>query len=186
MNNFKGLQFLSNKKNGNVEFEKYEDIFKFLFPPIFKIFCKLFELDVTFNAPKYYHPEYDNNYYAGILKFKQLGEWPISISRFDNLDNILENWKREKNEKEWIEHNLLKIVDIDIGGGIYLGINGEKEDKIFLVVWDWDEDYILIANNIFDFMDGLELIEDESALYGYKYNQLYRIWGEEFWKIKKE
>ena len=58
-------------------------------------------------------------------------------------------------------------------------------DKIYLVVWDWDKDYQYVANNIWEYYSGLKIIEDFSNMGKYEYSQLYKNWGEDFWRVRE-
>lgn len=187
MNKLKGLQFLTPRNHSDFQgLLEYDSLFGQAIPPIFRLFCEIFELDKEFKSPKFFHEKYNSLYTMGDLYFKPLKDWPIRISKFDSLHKIFHNWDLKKAEDDWKKFKFLRIVSVDIGGGIYVGTEGKNKDKIFLIVWDWDENYIELADNIFEFVSSLEFSEDESKLYGYKYSQFYKNWGDGYWKVHIE
>ncbi len=179
----KGLSFLESQKT-YIDFKHYENIIGMEIPPMMKLFYQSFDFSKSFSIPEFYHPIYESKYYIGDLVFEQLKKWPITLDKIDTLDEITNNWEIKKNEKDWYTNHLLRIAQIDIGGGIYIGMQNELKDNVILDIWDSEERNIPISNNIFDFFNGLELILNEESLYGYKYSQLYKNWGEDFWRVR--
>jgi len=117
----------------------------------------------------------------------QYSDIEIYFNGFFDTEELINDWENyTKTSKEWNDYGLLRIGDIGMGGGLFLGTKQEMRDKIYLVVWDWDKDYEYIANNIWEYYSGLKVIEDFSNMGKYKYSQLYKNWGEDFWRVREE
>lgn len=84
---------------------------------------------------------------------------------------------------DWQEEGYLLIGSVDHEGGILLGTRGQEKDKIII---DYHDNYTVLADNIFDFVrDLVAYIPKEGKLFGgIDFSQLYKNWGENFWRVK--
>ena len=54
------------------------------------------------------------------------------------------------------------------------------------MVWDWEEPYMKVAENIFEFIKGFVHTSDSLILREeYSQSQLYKNWDEDFWRIRE-
>jgi hypothetical protein len=168
-----------------IDISALETKYSIYLPPVYKLFASTFHLGSdNFRLDQFYHPEYKDYYACGYTEYTPLHDSrPLLITHFESLEELFPIWEYSKEEKEWTDFKFLRIADIGVGGGLFLGTQGDMADCIYRVVWDWDEDYEKITNNIFEFVRGLELVEDESYLYGFRYSQLFKNWGDEFWHV---
>jgi len=74
------------------------------------------------------------------------------------------------------------ILMVGIGENNYEKIYVESPDQSF----QEGERFTLLANNTFEFIRGLEYIEREKLSNDVQYTQLYRNWGEDFWRVREE
>jgi hypothetical protein len=74
------------------------------------------------------------------------------------------------------------ILMVGIGEDNYEKIYVESPDESF----QEGERFTLIANNMFEFIRGFEYIEKENLADGIKHSQLYRNWGEDFWRVRED
>ncbi len=156
-------------------------------PKLYKIFSNTYILgDGNLIIDKYLNPQ--TNWINPCTSIVFL---PFSTKRelyfygFLNVDEFLKDWDvYGKNSKEWLQYGLIRIGFIDTGGGLYLGTRNEMADHIYRVVWDWKDNYEFVSNDIFEFIKGLSIYEDLSNMENYNYEDLYKNWGEDFWRIK--
>lgn len=86
------------------------------------------------------------------------------------------------------DYQMIKIGDIAVGGGLYLGIGQINYDKIFKFEWDRDKAPICIFSNIFDLFKAMMFIPNKvmpTSLMKAPMDKFYLIPNCE-WEIKKE
>lgn len=71
-----------------------------------------------------------------------------------------------------------------------VGIGKDNADQIFIessdLTFPGGNRLTKLADNIFDFMKSFNLREIEDGIgYGVEYNQLYKNWNENFWRVRK-
>jgi len=186
-----GFELLKTRKIDNqLNISEFENKFGFSMPPLFKMFISTFELGPdTFKREMFLNPLRDEKYIISAPLYYPLQDdekWFLSISNFDNIEKIYQDWNSfVKNEKEWLEYGFLRIADIGQGGGLFIGTRPENVDQIFQVVWDREENYFKVTESIFELVRGFELTEvDEILPDGFLKSQLYKNFGEDFWRIK--
>lgn len=162
----------------------YEKLIGFSFPEKFRLFCETYELGSYFRLSEFFHPLYERNYYMERVYFKSLEKIPISLIKFDSLEDIFFNWRQIQEEDDWKIYKFLRISPIDIGGGIYIGFDGNFKDKVILIIWDSNDKFRVIANDLYELLEKSEIVKSEDFLHGYKYNQLFKLKGEDFWRIR--
>ena len=167
--------------------DKLENVLGFELPTLYKIFVETFELgDGNVNYKNYHNPK--NNRIlpcVSIVFFPENGNNEVYFNGLFNEDELLNDWENyTKTSKEWLKFGLLRIGDIGIGGGLYIGTKISMREKIYRVVWDWNEDFDFLAGNIFEFYKKLKTEEDFSNMEEYKYSQLYKNWDEDFWRVR--
>lgn len=164
----------------------------FALPPLYKLFLENFETgknsfinDIFFNTKR------GENYLLNVPLYEPLKDnekWFLSVSHFENIEQVADDWKSYLcHEKEWLEYKFLKIADIGQGGGLFVSTRKEDLDVIYQVVWDWEEPYYKVADNIFDMIKGFILPDLRGDIAdGYQASQLYKNYGEDFWRIKQD
>jgi hypothetical protein len=100
--------------------------------------------------------------------------------------DILRQWDISKEEIEWKKHRLLRIALLgQVGfGGLYLGCGENNSDEIWIFNADSQEKFIKIDDNIFEFVRRLEFSTDFGNLEPEQYKNLFKKWGEDFWRLK--
>ena len=183
-----GLElFKSKSKDSN--YEELKKIFDFSSIPLFKLFISSFELGVSNLKRHQFLDTKFNNVVpcSSVLIQSERISGEYFFSGFFNENELMNDWESYSiDSHEFLEYGLIRIGDIGIGGGIFIGTKDEKKDKIYLVNWGEDEDYTLLADNIFEFARSLVVVLDKSNMEsGIEYSQLYKNWGEDFWRVKK-
>lgn len=181
-----GFELLkTNSMQGAAFVSRLEQEFKFKLPPIFKMFASHFELG-QFYTEKYFVPKYNDYYY--IVGNEYESNKDVDCTGFFQIDKIFENKSTLQGYgDEDIEKELIRIAEIGLGGSIFVGTKEDEIDTIILSVWDREPQYKILAKNIFDFMQGMKSIPvPEEELIDAKYSQLYKNFGEDFWRVREE
>lgn len=189
----RGFELIKTREHSNkVKILEVENQIGFSLPPLYRFFIDIFETgsNNSFKCEMYYDPSFKEYYYATGVTYEPLRDnekWFLSVSNFENIDKVANDWKSYLcNEKEWIEFKFLKIADIGQGGGLFVSTRKEDLDVIYQIVWDWDEPYFKVADNIFELMKGfIEYIPDTLQT-GVQKSQLYKKYGEDFWRVREE
>jgi DNA helicase HerA-like ATPase len=169
---------------------EFEKKFNFSLPPLYKLFLATFHLgENSLKRETFLNPKYNEEYIISAPLYFPLKDddlWFLSISHFDTLEEVYHNWESYmKHEQQWEEYGFLKIAGIGRGGGLFIGTRPENSDKIFEVVWDFDEPYFEVCENIFSLVRGLVLTEVEETLPdGFLRSDLYKNFGEKFWRVE--
>ncbi|WP_346880685.1 hypothetical protein [uncultured Algibacter sp.] len=186
----KGLEFFKSKSHReDSNYEELKKIFDFSSVPLFKLFISSFELgNSNLKRHQFLETKFNNVVPCGsvLIKLETIsGEY--FFSGFFNENELINDWESYSvDSHEFLEYGLVRIGDIGIGGGIFIGTKDDKKDKIYLVNWGLDEDYILISDNIFEFSRLLIFVEDKSNMENvHGYSRFYKNWGEDFWRVKE-
>jgi hypothetical protein len=153
-------------------------------PPLYKLCASYFELG-SYKSEKYIIksnefkdsliiPKYNGNEYI---------EWD-----FFSIENVFEHYSSLLGYgDEDMEMGLLRIAPISFGGSIFVGIRENNMDKVILSLWDKFPVYETLADNIFEFIHNFKVLKTpEDELIDAKYSQLYKNWGEDFWRVREE
>lgn len=183
----KGLELL-NVNNNVINISRLEEINKLRLPPIYKMFAEHFILD-EFSSEKYLtNKNSDFFQFTGVYyEPKGLGESNIGITGLYAIEKVFENYKTLQGyTDDDVEKGLIRIADIGLGGGIFVGTKEVDIDKIILHLWDREPEYETLSDNIFEFMQGMKSIQvPEAELIEATYSQLYKNYGEDFWRIRE-
>ena len=180
--------------NEKIDIDSLEKQYHIYLPPIFKIFVDYFFVGKDcLLVDKFYHPIHKDYYSFVEVQYEPTlygSNKPISITNIEDIKELFPEWALSIYEKEWKEFSLLRITNISTGGNLFVGTTGDMTDAIFRVVWDSENpNPEKIANNILDFISGLETLELPEAImtvYGVKFSQCYKNWGEDFWRVREE
>ncbi|MDR3287697.1 MAG: hypothetical protein LBT27_09680 [Prevotellaceae bacterium] len=188
----RGFEFLTTRTLENtINLDEYESKFAFELPQLFKLFYSTFLTGKNYSLKNdiYYDSRFKDYYSCSGAIYYPLQNneiWFISVSYFYDIEQIYNDWYSFlQYEEGWTNYKFLKIADIGRGGGLYISTKSEDADNIYIIVWDNGEPYFA-AKNIFEFMKGfVEFVPEEKLQTGIKISQLYRNFGENFWRIKK-
>lgn len=156
-------------------------------PPIYRAFITTFkahfpnfqfgigkeEEKVNLIFPKYFYGtskqefSIDDNSICP-MNFKE----PEELLSFDR-DDMWAGW----------EGDIIFIADHSYWGGLMLGISKHNADKIYHQDGGPTK---LIANNIFEFLKDIYYVADRDDFPNLQLSNLYRNWGEKFWRLRKE
>jgi len=183
--------FKTRKVEEQINLKVIEAQFGFSLPPLYKLFVSTFHLGKnSFKQESFLNPK-QNDYYNFqaplYYPLKDNEKWFLSVSYFDSIEQICRDWESYmRNEKEWTDFGFLRIAGIGQGGGLFVGTRSENADVIYEVVWDWEEPYYKVADNIFELIKGFTYTDSDKLLAdGYSRSQLYKNWGEDFWRVRE-
>lgn len=189
----RGFQLIKTRQlSDKLNIAEIENQLGFSLPPLYKFFNENFETGKSsFMNEYFFNPKRNENYILNAPLYEPLKDsekWFLSISYFDDLNQVFNSWKSYlRYEKEWLEYKFLKIGDIGQGGGLFVSTRPEDLDVIYQVVWDWEEPYFKVADNIFELIRGFVLPDISGVLTdNYNVSQLYRNYGEDFWRIRED
>jgi hypothetical protein len=196
----RGFELLT-KKNTTFNIAELEQQYNVTLPPLFKLFLNYFDIcgnySVMFdkvllksNYEIYFRSiAFKPQMYGGTFPLK-LGLFPIVPEDYAmSLPQLFKSFHDDRYEPEWAEYGMYRIFTV-MYGGIFVGTRAGEEDAIFRVLWEMGDGLPeKIANNIFEFINELEELPMEEEFfehYGFQLNQLYKNWGEDFWRIREE
>ena len=187
----RGFELLKTRKQDDrIDIDTLESTHKIVLPPLYKLFVSTFYLgERCMDFEKFYSPVYKDYLASAEISYYPLadGDRPLDIASFIEIDDVLDVWDKSlKLEPEWEKWGFLFITYIGMGGGLYVGTREENKDKIFRVVWDWEEPYEEICDNIFELVRGLVgIYSPEDVLPGnVTHDQLYKNFGDEYWNVR--
>jgi hypothetical protein len=154
-------------------------------PPIFSAFVETFEVgkDKLF-FEKLILP--GDNGFLDLETHRFVDDNQVVLYHFLSLEDSLKFMNEVYSDED--EINALKYFLIGEGGFSYwflVGLEGEMQDKILLDTFVGEPRFTVIAENIFEFLSKIkieEMEEDSLIRLGYKFSDLYKKWGEDFWR----
>jgi len=190
----KGLNLFAARTQelSKVDVKNFEKYYKTPIPSIYRLFISSFKIGRNFiKSVKVHHPDSGE---LCIHDMKYSGKYSeyIGLEDLFSLSESIMAMKNAYDINDEIHRMGYSVIGNCSGSNInlFLGIGGENNDKIFLensTIFPNGNRLILISDNIFEFANNLMLCEREQIGYGIKsYDQLYKNWGEIFWRIREE
>lgn len=167
----KSADYLFFRKNSK-GLSKLEIRCNFFLPPIYRSFISEFE---TINGDVL---KLSSGELVTLTYYRFLDKAGKDLA-FENFTNIEDSIKNRNNTEEWIENKVMPISDHSHGGTILVGYSPENMDNLF---FEHDEGLELIADNIYDFLGGLDFVVNQD----FSDKPIYKKWGENFWRIKEK
>lgn len=181
----RGFELLKTRPvNEEINLEILERKYGVKLPPKYTFFVNTFEVGKSNNDIAYETINNVKQYCAGVSYFSDnISDEEVMFANFQTVESTISNYDADD---DWLENGYLPIGTCGHGGSILLGTKGTTSDCVFLE--DNTQEVIKLNENIFDFVRSLVLlsIPQEELIENIKYNQLYKNWGEDFWRIKKD
>lgn len=159
-------------------------------PALYKEFLKSFHTEKVL-PELYFQPEFKNT--SGIGRFYYLPKIEdLFLGEIFSLEKALEVRNRlYGKEDEVFTQGYFPFGEDGTGHFILMvGIRERNFEKIYVESPDQSfqegERFTLLANNIFEFIRGFEYVEREKLSNGVNTSQLYRNWGEDFWRVRED
>ena len=178
MNVFSKLKVKTNDDNG-----KENRVLPYTIPPLYQLFLNTFDVDSNqIIGEKYLDTKFGT---VDSLGFRlRHNDMDISISDFFNEKDLFEDLRYLESEYIWHDLKLVRIGYINIGGGVFIGVDASKNsDQIFTYFWDGGR-LIYSANNIFEFCSKLSLDTDTNRYENVRTPHFYKNFHEDYWRVK--
>lgn len=159
-----------------VDIKSLEEEYNIILPPIYRVFAEIFDLNKFKRAEFFLQND-------KLIPFTMtyLSKEGNDIS-FDGFSKINDVFQYHDNDDDWLEAGHLPIGGCSHGGAILLGTKGSEIDKIILQ--DMAGDLHELSENIFDFAKDISYCIYEDNLEKINLNDLYKNWGEDFWRVR--
>lgn len=179
----------THKDNSSIRREiiLFETSNDFRLPLMYRTLITIYDLSIigTKKVLFFYHSQYDAKlqFYSVTNKMDE----NISIEQWYNLDEIIEKTNSIYQGDPSIKNKYVAIGESFDQCILLLGVTSDNSDKIFLEQAYSDPRIKEINSNIFDFLYDFEILPKESDLpSGTKISDLYKNWGEDFWRIRED
>ena len=194
----KGFELLKTRSiNETISFINIERYLGINIPPIYRLFYENFSipkdnLDFWYRTAKEQNKQFLSQEYIGYQKEKLYTSIIYDYEQIIRCPEAYDEYRKydlpDGEINLFYEKILLPFCDCPAynrdGGGIGVGTQGEEIDKIILIRDPEDEEQVeIIADNIFNFVRGLEsfVAWDEPNV-----KNLYKNWGEDFWRVRED
>ncbi len=155
-------------------------------PPVFKKFSEIFDVSQVQNNTRYIYGDNIEQYCAGVVYYPEGYKKDEDEVMFDNFHTLEGTISGFDGDDDWKEAGHLPIAMCGHGGAVLLGTKDGERDCILLQ--SMSQEVYKISANIFDFVRDLVLMSklEDDLNEGIKYDQFYKNWKEDFWRVKKE
>ena len=162
----------------------YEEKYNLNLPPIYRSFISVFKPYFAHQKVKTGDDERFQSFIVPFYSSCKQESYNIDDDElaFESFKDIEELFKFERSNEGYLK-DLLFIANHGYSGGLLVGIGKDNKDQIF---HNTDSTVItFMANNIFELIHKIELVECDFDTPPINTSSLYKNWGEEFWRIKK-
>ncbi|MDF7822060.1 hypothetical protein P1X15_30875 [Runella sp. MFBS21] len=177
------------------DFKKYEDNNSLSLPPIYKAFLNTYYIgsEGLIEGEKVFDNSFKRANGFGNLTYESTPN--VILYNFIDISQVsfLMEYMFEKTDKI-LEMNLIPIAECFGQEILMVGCGEDNRDKIFLetnkpIDYEGEEPrLIFLSENIFEFLRGLvwEVNIDKFPKNLKDTSQLYRNWGEDFWRVRED
>lgn len=173
--------FETRKIEDAIDVEFFEKKYGLDLPPFYKLFITTFYPEIVIDT--YLDPI--ANEYLKCFAYEYCSDKTIFLGSIGTLEETLKFWATNFDEEYYPKDEMLPFASSYGNEMVYVGLKGNKKDKIFATRND-AEKYFYVCENIFDFIRNLRLIELNGLYNNHQYNQLYKNWGEDFWRVRED
>ena len=164
-----------------------EEIINYPLPNLYKLMLENLRIGY-YNLPweRFFLPKKEFFSYAGYPMHRDNEQNMTGLFELYNFYELKEDWETYGfDSSEYEEYKMIRIGGICVGGGLFIGLEGDRKEKIYYMEWgEMPENPLSCAENIFTYLRGLTFIEDKSNLGNIDHSQLYQTWGKGFWQVK--
>jgi hypothetical protein len=187
---------VANKQQRKVDIANLEQQLGYELPKLLKTFYLIYQVNDLKQYRKGSHLDYnylvwnDVRKYSSVVAlfvsdFKELGYDPETFYEFKSIPTVIEDWFND--DYKQLRQDYMVVGETSWHFPLMVGISTENSDMIF--VYDMDNRELkYLADNIFEYLMNIEL--DFSNNYnlpeGKTVNDLYKNWGEDFWRVREE
>jgi hypothetical protein len=160
-------------------------------PPTYTMFLRIFELGRGCFKVRYFKSNEDLIQLTSITYFGSTG-YENSVSYFLSASDLEEELEKyDQRLDDYHKQGFIKIGLFDINDSILLGVSKQHEDEIWKLNGDWGDERPYkekLSSNIFEFVNSCQetIILVNLIVRKISKNDLYKNWGEDFWRIRGE
>lgn len=181
-----GLELLKSKIYTGNRTAGFEQVLGINLPELFKFYCEMYELgqECFQNAKRSFDdillPITSVEYVDQNLNIH------LRISHFYDLQELQSRWKEDIQFSDWYKtRSLLPIAYEEVNlGQIFISLSQNDIGRIWYIGAYENDKPIYLTSNIFEFVS--KLFETEINDEDFKNKQVYKNWGEDFWRVRKE
>jgi hypothetical protein len=168
-----------------IDTSSLEEKYGIVLPPIYKSFISVFDpcfahLKVKKTGQEKFQSFVVPCYSSSDLNEHTYDDDELSFDYFREVEEVL-SFERS-NEGHLVD--LLFIAHHGYSGGLLVGIGENNKDQIF---HNTDSTVVTyVANNIFELIHRMELVQYDSETPSVQTSKLYKNWGEDFWRVKED
>lgn len=165
-----------------IDLESLERQYELILPPKFKMFAQTFYLGENQILREQFFDKANNDYFD-CSAYVYAPNPDVGFSHFNDLKKSFETWNSRGLSDLAYKKNFFPIGSGNYDG-IFVGLDSDNQDKILLLGYGLNS-FEIVSKDIFDFVRGIEIRNlTEDFLMGTKYSQLYKNWGENFWRVR--
>jgi SMI1-KNR4 cell-wall len=166
-----------------LETNSFEAIVRIKLPPIYKEFYRIFNIDAFKEGVmlKYLSPQNNNIGYFTVSNFNH--DDSFVLYNFLSLNDAILYTERVYSHEDLLNKECIyPIGECFNQGTLMLGYGSKNADSIFVEYAHEEKRVFKLADSIFDFLSMYHVEPDID--YIPSLNQLYKNWGEDFWRIR--
>ncbi len=169
---------------------RWEDI-KIDFPDLFKTFNNIYLIKELFECDRIQYINDHSNMKKSLGMFELRIKPSLIIDTFfdpNEIENQLEMILdlEEENDLEVFNDGFIPFGYSSSDQLLMISTKGNDKDSIYLYTRWNDSPLECLTDNIFNFFKNYDLIIEEIFLENKTTNLLYKNWGEDFWRVKKD
>jgi len=183
--------FKPRNKHEDLMFDGFENFYQNAIPPIYRCFMKHFDVKKGAMVGEEVMLD-DREMKTTVVDLIYTEETDLDIAVYDFL-SLEEGISASKNAYGQGDGSKAKryapIATCAFNAIVLLGITADNSDQVFFESMEAVEDeskIIKIASDVFEFISKLALKEADYIARGVdNHSQLYKNWGEDFWRVSK-
>ncbi|KAB7731153.1 hypothetical protein F5984_10110 [Rudanella paleaurantiibacter] len=182
-----GLELLVPRTQGEqLNISSFEESNGIKLPPVYKAFIRSYKLlgdDTIINPYNFYYPPQDRTRNFGDANHQNID---VLLGAFYEPVKCMELMNEFYPQEDAIwQQEVFLIGTNDMNHALLVGIGSANLDRIIIDRPDLEPRFISVAEDILDLIRGFSIRPEERMLYGPKLSQLYKNWGEDFWRIRE-
>jgi hypothetical protein len=179
--------FKTRALSDTIDFRSLENAYSIKIPPLYKLFLNTFYVGEDLIYYDKFFLDRDKDHFECSCFYSELTKDQAMFTGFLSIERSLELFNSVYGyDEEIIQRNLIPIGTTASSKTIFLGTQNEDIDLLFMDT-DLSGEFINLDVNIVQFVQSivLEPLGDDELRRGTKFSQLYKNWGEDFWRVKE-
>lgn len=186
-----GFDLLKSRKTTLIAGEEFVNYYGYSMPNHYRILQENYMICRNcFNRIEVFHRAAGRNLNIAELLFSGEHSEYIGLYELLSLEESINAMKNAySNDDEIHKMGFAMIGECIDNISLLVGLSNDNADNIYLEnssLFPSGDRFLFVAQNIFEFIRMLSLVEREYIGYGLTgYESLYRNWGEDFWRVRE-